>query len=170
MANLKWPVLNIRWTCMVQKPPHIWMLCCDWLKSQRHESSNCPHTPPSGSHSPLCMALLHSPIWKRNLVWLKYPSYSNIAWGFPYGWGTITYKTAIRKPCVNNRAKTWWEMATFMPIYSGLTVHFNGYLFKNFSWDCPPWSWQGEGDFPGGESFSSPSSLSSFFLSLSSAV
>ncbi len=74
MANQPSPVLNIRGSCMVQKPSHIWMLFFEWLQSQQYESSHCPH-PPLQALPPLCMAALPSPIWKRTLVWLNYHTY-----------------------------------------------------------------------------------------------
>jgi hypothetical protein len=68
MANQPSPVLNIRCSCMVQKPSHIWMLYLEWLQSQQYESSHCPHPPLQAALPPLCMAALPSPIWKRTLV------------------------------------------------------------------------------------------------------
>ncbi len=58
MANL--PVLNIRCTCMVQKPSHIWMLSFGWLQSQYCESSDCPHPPLQAALPPL-------PGWQHKL-------------------------------------------------------------------------------------------------------
>jgi hypothetical protein len=37
---------NIRWTCMVQKPSHIWMLYFKWLHSLLYGSSDWTHLPP----------------------------------------------------------------------------------------------------------------------------
>ncbi len=38
MANLPWPVLNIRCTCMVQKPPHI-----EWYTLSGYRASTMSH-------------------------------------------------------------------------------------------------------------------------------
>jgi hypothetical protein len=75
MANQPSPVLNIRCSCMVQMPSHIWMLYFEGLQSQQYESSHCPHPPLQAGLPPLCMAALPSPVWKRTLVWLNYHTF-----------------------------------------------------------------------------------------------
>ncbi len=73
MTSLPWPVLNIRCTCMVQKPSHIWMLYLRvFTEPMNHQTAPNPHY---RQPSPLCMAAQPSPIWKRTLVCLNYHTY-----------------------------------------------------------------------------------------------
>ena len=73
MANLPWPVLNIRCTCMVQKPSPIWLVYFEWLQSQHYESSDCPPPPTTGSPPPLCMGSITFTHLKENFSMVKLP-------------------------------------------------------------------------------------------------
>ncbi len=103
MAHVLWPLSNIRCTCMVKEPSHIWKLYTFlWLKGQHYLKYYINQTAPLNYRQPsfILYGSVFFTTWNitSNMVKLTLPIFFKPKEKLCV-WGTITYKTSnhVRK-------------------------------------------------------------------------